>query len=314
MNYYCTLFDSKYLTRGLTMYQSLVRSGEAFGLVIYCFDNVCHETLQKMKLEHVTLVPLAEFETAELKNVKARRTTAEYCWTCTPQVISHSLEKLGLKQVTYVDADLYFFSGPSVLLDELDRSDGSVLITEHRYTPRYDQSAASGIYCVQFISFKADARGFETLNWWSARCLEWCHARFEDGKYGDQKYLDDWTSRFEGVHVLQHLGGGVAPWNVQQYQVGPGPSVDGLPVVFYHFHYVIWYRDDTFDLGGYELSEQVINRLYDPYLVQLKESLERVRSVSADFSGGVLSKRYDVITLARLARRRLLGEYNVIKR
>ncbi|MFN3270416.1 MAG: hypothetical protein ACK42G_07510, partial [Candidatus Kapaibacteriota bacterium] len=34
----------------------------------------------------------------------------------------------------------------------------------------------------------------------------------------DQLYLDDWTERFKGVHVMKHLGGGLAAWNVQQYE------------------------------------------------------------------------------------------------
>jgi hypothetical protein len=59
--------------------------------------------------------------------------------------------------------------------------------------------------------------GMAVLNWWRDRCIEWCYARSEEGKFGDQKYLDDWTTRFDSVHVLEHLGGGIAPWNVQQY-------------------------------------------------------------------------------------------------
>jgi hypothetical protein len=65
--------------------------------------------------------------------------------------------------------------------------------------------------------FDNTEQGLKVLNWWRDRCLEWCFNRFEDGKFGDQKYLDDWTDRFEGIHVLKHLGGGLAPWNVQQY-------------------------------------------------------------------------------------------------
>ena len=110
-----------------------------------------------------------------------------------------------------------FFASPQILLDEMDESE-SVLITPHRYTPQYDQSEKTGIYCVQFVYFRNNQQGRKVLTWWRKACLEWCYNRFEDGRFGDQKYLDDWPERFEGVHVLQHLGGGVAPWNMQQYR------------------------------------------------------------------------------------------------
>jgi hypothetical protein len=155
-------------------------------------------------------VSLASFESSELLRVKPGRTKGEYCWTCTSHAIRYVLDTFSLPEVTYLDADLFFYAPPSILLDELDRSGASVLITPHRYTRRYDISRRSGIYCVQFTTFRADERGLRALDWWCERCLEWCHARVENGKFGDQKYLDDWPTRFPGVHVLEHLGG-VAP-------------------------------------------------------------------------------------------------------
>ena len=37
-------------------------------------------------------------------------------------------------------------------------------------TPRYDYARRFGIYCVQFVSFRADTAGVATLNWWADRC------------------------------------------------------------------------------------------------------------------------------------------------
>ncbi len=72
-----------------------------------------------------------------------------------------------------------------------------MLITPHRYAARWKRyEALSGIYNVQFVTFRDDAQGSETLRWWRDRCLEWCYFRAEDGKLGDQKYLDDWPERF----------------------------------------------------------------------------------------------------------------------
>jgi hypothetical protein len=314
MQNFCTLFDSYYLTKGLTMHDSLLRSGDPFTLYIFCFDDLTRELLLKMDLANVVLITLGEFETEELKRVKKERTRGEYCWTCTPHVIRFTLDTYGLPQVTYLDADLYFYSGPSVLLDEFERSGGSVLITEHRYTPRYDQSATSGIYCVQFITFRADRCGLETLDWWGARCLEWCYARMKNGKFGDQKYLDDWPARFKGIHVLQHLGGGAAPWNIQQYKVSKGPRIDDVPVIFYHFHGLTWLTNYNFDLGPYKLSGETITLIYRPYLEHLERSLKRVRAVQADFHSGIATPKKDFRALLRTIKRKLFGVYNVIQR
>ncbi len=314
MSNYCTLFDSNYLTRGLALYNSLRRVSQGFRLYIYCFDTLTFQVLDKMNLENVVLVPLDDFETDLLKRVKKERTKGEYCWTCTPHIIRYSLDMFGLSEVTYLDADIYFFSDPSVLFNEFEQSKASVLITAHRYTPRYDRSTTYGIYCVQFITFKADENGLLVLQWWQERCLEWCYARCEDGKFGDQRYLDDWTTRFEGVHVLDHLGGGVAPWNIQQYDVVEGPSVNSIPVVFYHFHNILWYENDSFDLGIYKLGKQVIKFIYEPYLNDLMSQLKKVQSTNSDFNIGKMVYSWNWGMLLRAVKLKLVGAYNVIQR
>lgn len=78
------------------------------------------------------------------------------------------------------------------------------MITGHAYAPEFDHSATNGQFCVQFMTFTRDG-GEGVRMWWQERCIEWCHARFEEGKYGDQKYLDDWPTRFGAtVHVLEN--------------------------------------------------------------------------------------------------------------
>ena len=170
MNNFCTLFDGHYLTRGLAMYESLRANCHKCHLYIYAFDQLSHDLLSKLNLECVTVISLGEFEDEKLLSVKPNRSVGEYCWTCTPSVIKHAIETYDLEACTYLDADLYFFADPSVLIDEMGSN--SVLINEHRYTPEYDQSATSGIFCVQFMTFKNNAQGTAVLNWWRNACID----------------------------------------------------------------------------------------------------------------------------------------------
>ena len=260
-NNFCTLFDINYASRGLALYRSLERHCPHFHLYIFAFDSVSLEILKELKLTHATIISLEEFEDYELFRVKPTRTRGEYCWTCTSSTILYCLEKFNLSMCTYVDADIYFFANPAPLFEEM--ANKSVLITPHWYSPGYDQTKTSGIYCVQFIPIKNDELGMKVLRWWRNACLEWCYNRVEDGKFGDQKYLDSWPEKFEGVHVLENRRGGVAPWNVQQYSFKETP-------IFFHFHALKFLKNiDEVDLGNYTLSNEALKTIYKPYIEEL---------------------------------------------
>ncbi len=316
---FCTLFDSNYSSRGLTLYRSLENVCKDFHLYIFAFDDRSYAVLQKLNLRHATIISLKEFEDAELLRVKPTRSRAEYCWTSTSSTILFVLEKFKIDMCTYLDADMMFFESPKALFDEM--GDDSVLITEHRYSPRYNKEALSGKYCVQFVSFRNNERGLEVLRWWRARCIEWCYARFEEGKFGDQKYLDDWTKRFTGVHELQHLGGGMAAWNVQQYDVfekngklfGKEKIIGHeFPVIFYHFHYLRFLDNARIELGRRLLSDSVLRLLYVPYLVELEKAKREITMIDSSFDPhGTGTYEYSMKSLILFIYRKAFNIYHI---
>lgn len=238
-------------------------------LYVFCFDDKTFEVLGSLQLPHVVPISLKEFETTELLKIKPGRTKGEYCWTCTPHVLLHVLEKRNETECTYLDADLYFYQDPA---GSLPKSGKSVLITEHRYTPRYDQTKDSGIFCVQFVYFKKTTEAMKLLHLWGQQCLDWCYNRVEDGKFGDQKYLDQWPSHGDFVQISDDRFVGVAPWNIQQY------SPEDFKPVFFHFHGIQWYEENKFFVGGYSTQDWAIQKLYRPYLEKLSKEAANLKS------------------------------------
>jgi hypothetical protein len=291
--HFCTLFDQNYVFKALALHRSLVRHCPDFHLTAFCFDDEARRVIEALELPNVSTVGLDELEAfdAELLSVKPDRSPVEYLWTSTPSLPLYMFAaRPELDETTYLDADLMFFSSPEPLFEEM--GDASVLITPHRFSPELAHHAINGIYNVQFLTFRRDARGLEALNWWHDRCIEWCYYRFEDGKLGDQKYLDDWPERFDGVHVLRHKGGGLAPWNITQYDVRETPAgiyVDDDPLIFFHYHRVRLLERDSFVWRppGYYISPENRRLVYDPYLEELRRSVEDVQRRVPGFSAGL---------------------------
>lgn len=289
--YYCTYFNKNYLVRGIALITSLT-ANETNDLTIYviCLDEITRAILTKINIPHVVLIPLhdIEFNDAELAAARANRSMVEYFWTLTPTIILRVLERNPhIDILTYLDSDLFFFSAPDPIYDELGSS--SVLIHEHRFPELYKSLDIHGIYNVGLLCFRNDERGRIVLSWWRDSCNEWCYARVEDGKYGDQLYLNDWTTRFDGIHVLQHVGAGVAPWNLIQYRVEKmadnSITVDDQPLVFFHFHALNIISPQIFIpvKHNYYLSEPSVVLFYYPYIQQLIAIIKFVKSISPHF-------------------------------
>ena len=292
---FCTLFNENYLANGIALYNSLLKhSKNDFHLYVLAMDDITYEILSNQKNSKMTCISLSQFEDTELLSIKTNRTFGEYCWTCTPSLIRYCLDEFKLASCIYLDADLYFFDDPAIGWNEIpDKC--SVLITEHNYHPKHDNRFMNGFYCVQYVGFKNNEDGNIVLNWWRESCLNWCFARIEDNKFGDQKYLDDWLVKFKGVWVVKNKGVGVAPWNIELYEVkkeDEGLHVidkvtkEKYPIIFYHFHgFKVFKKKIRLTEHVYIIDDSDLKYIYQPYI---DEVLQHVNGKSLS----ELSKKY----------------------
>ena len=271
MEHYVTLFDSLFLPQGLSLHASMERHCGEYTLWILCMDDDAFSVLLKLNLPNIKLLPLDKLETEELKKIKPTRSKGEYCWTLTPFTPRFVFEAdKNVSRVTYLDADIWFRKSPKQIFEEFETSGMHVMITDHAYLPEYDFSAETGQYCVQFMIFKRN-EGDVVRQWWETHCVEWCFAKYEDGKFGDQKYLDDWPDRFKDkVHVLQQQHLLLAPWNATKFAYGHS--------IAYHFHGLRLIRNQQVLLApSYPLPKQLVKHVYKPYVTDFKESISRLK-------------------------------------
>ena len=297
MEHYVTLFDSLFLPQGLALHISMERHVDNYTLWILCVDDEVHDSLSKLNLPNVRLLQLSKLETSELLAVKPTRSIGEYCWTLTPFTSRFVFEMdTTVSRVTYLDADMWFRKNPIQIFHEFDASGKKVLITDHAYAPEHDQSATSGQYCVQFMTFTRNG-GEVVRKWWEERCIEWCFGRFEDGKFGDQKYLDDWPTRFaDSVHVLSNKELTLAPWNATRFPYGNA--------ITWHFHslrILVNSRKSLFVIyGPYLLPKCTRGNVYQPYLVDLYAAIEQTKSIGVDLKSQMKLSMVSFIKLSLL--------------
>jgi hypothetical protein len=277
MNHYCTYFDRGFLIQGLALWRSLAASDSGAVLWVLALDDFTADALRELDDPRLRVVPLAEVEAGDagLATAKANRSRVEYYFTLSPCWPRWLLAKNpGMDRVTYVDADMFFFASPAPVFAAMDASGAGVLVTTHRFPPWLRHYERHGIYNVGLLSFRNDAAGRGCLDDWRTRCLAWCHDRLEDGKYADQKYLDDWPARLgSALLVLDDPGVNLAPWNWAghccEVQKDGSVQVDGQRLVLFHFARFRpvcgdwWWQSGQLDYGV--MGARLRQALYGPY-------------------------------------------------
>ena len=317
MRYFCTYFDRHYLARALVLYDSLKRHGGEFRLWMLCMDEESYAALAKLRLREINLIRLDELERndAPLRQAKSNRSLLEYYFTCTPSlplfILNHNPD---VDLITYLDSDLYFFSSIEPLFDEIGNK--SIAIIAHRFTEEFRKWEWNGIYNVGWVTFRRDNNGLACLEWWRARCIEWCYDRIEGNRFADQKYLDDWPARFQNVIVLQHKGANLAAWNIKNYELTLRDGtifVDDQPLIFFHFHAFKqlggWIYDTQ--LAKYKAipSDIVVRNIFAPYL---REVISRSKQLGLSGSAPLASVRKKPGSFVNAFSRLLTRQYLIV--
>jgi len=275
MNHYCTYFDRIYLTHGVALWNSIQQHDPGAVLWVLTLDDTTAVVMRGLRQEDLRVVTLAELEAgdAALAAAKANRSRVEYYFTlspCWPDWLLRTRSEI--PAITYLDADLYFWSSPAPIFTEIEAAGASVGITAHRYSPGLEALKVWGSYNVGIQYFRNDEAGRAVVADWRARCLDWCYDRYEPDRFADQKYLDAWPERFgRAVHVVAHPGVNVAPWNWRGLRWGGSavlPTVDGRPLVVFHYAKFRLLGSGIWDSGQLEFSVMPRGRrvrLYEPY-------------------------------------------------
>lgn len=294
--HYCTYFDCNYAVRALTLYRSLERTSEGpFTCWMLCLDDPSRALLEKLRLPHARLLEASALEAfdGELAATKADRSRVEYYWTTTPALPLWLMGREKLSLVTYLDADLFFFSSPEALFTEL--GDRSILIVPHAFPEPTAELLQYGIFNVGALAFRDDSAGRACLERWRRQCIEWCRATPEPGRFGDQVYLNEWPVLWgDQLAIAQHPGLGAGPWNERALSLtaprrsGAPPQVNDHDMVFFHFHGLKTLSPRVASVVSMYHPRPATKRfLYGPYLRAHREAWREVAAVDPTFRAGL---------------------------
>ena len=300
--HFVTLFDARYLPRGLALHASMVRHVKAFHLWIVAADQDCATALQRLSLADVTVLVLEDLLFEELAAVRSSRTMAEYLWTVTPHLFAwvFALDK-SFQRLTYLDADVYFLKDPSEYFSSFGQSGASVGLTEHGYHPVFDATTTSGRFCVQFLTaIRGDSESILTR--WAEQCREWCFNRFEGGKFGDQGYLTDWPSRYGDSVYIAEISGFQGPWNAYRFEAEKA--------IIFHFHGHLMTRRFFWDVGAYPIPRTHLRLGYRPYMRDIRNARSLMKGLGVGVQEGAVLREFLVGFVARTLSRLKIAHYN----
>ena len=274
-NVYCTYFNQSYLNRGIVLFRSLAKFESNFIMEVLCFDDFTYDFLCSHPFGNIRPVRLSDFESRNpaLLAVKPSRTAGEYYFTCTSVWTLDVMSRNGNATfITYLDADMRFFSSPVPIFNLMEDKD--IMICEHHFERNAEKLSTYGRFNVGWITFRTSETGCECLRRWATDCIAWCYDRLEDGKFADQKYLDEWPNRYGNKLIIAPKSLNLGPWGIGKDELtvcGNTPVINGEPVILYHYQGLRLFSERHYYLGYY-YHHQVSNILIilcEPYITEL---------------------------------------------
>ena len=278
--------DINYIVRFLALAESLNQHEREYHIYALCLDNQSTKILKILKPSHISLIPLTDLEAFDLKlfSTKPKRHLVDYYQTITPCYLLYIFESFPtINQLTYLDPDIYIFSDPTPVFDEIGKS--SIALVPNNFSPNREAQKHHGKFGVSWLTLRRNKHALNALNWFRDKCIEWCYDRIENNKYGDQGYLELLAKTFPNVVQLNRPGIILGVWNIDNFQLNYVDEiivVSGYPIISFHFQGVWADQSNQFDCElpeNYEKHGSIItNQIYHTYCKYLFKILSRIQA------------------------------------
>lgn len=190
------------------------------------------------------IVPLESLAIPDLPGFTFRYDVMELNTAAKPFMFLYLMESRGYGQVLYFDPDIELFAPLDAVLTPL-QGGAAFVLTPHVLQPAEEAEAPNdlsflraGTYNLGFLGARHATETLEALRWWSRRLLHHCIDDQDAGLFVDQKFIDLLPGFASAVAILRDSALNVAYWNLTQRALehsGAGWSVDGRPLVFFHY-------------------------------------------------------------------------------
>ncbi len=283
---------------GLGLYSSLRKYHPTAELYVLALSHEAAAFLEEKALPGLHVVRVQDLLRAEpkLEAALSDRTPAERAFTLTPFVVMETLKHCQAGgMVVYLDADMLFFGSVTSLLDENQSAD--VVLSRHNFSKHMESQQRFGLYNTGFTGFRKTIGGERCAKWWAEQCLEWCGDRLENGRFADQKYIEQFGTIATNTMVIESPGLNCAPWNAsgRRFSANRGKVlVDGRPLILFHFAKVKRVRPWCIATGlkrqGVVGAKGINRHVYRPYAKALG-AVTRQYSIPTAWILGGTSKR-----------------------
>jgi hypothetical protein len=262
MIYFCTYFDKNYLSRFLTLSESINKFKFQYTFFILALDDKVVNFFEINNYKYIKVIRLEELE-IKYKNLliaKKNRDLIEYYFTLTPFLPRYIFYKYRVSSISYLDCDFYFFKSPKKLINK--NLNCSVVLTKQYSDLKY------GLYNVGWIYYNLNfSETKNILRIWSDQCINFCRDIPKNGLYAEQKYLDDWCNKLKNIKILEPKNTFFSPWD-KNIQI----EKNHQSLIAFHFHGLEFYKNyfvSGFSKYNKKISKKILKQIYIPYIKKI---------------------------------------------
>lgn len=282
MKYFLTSINNAYIPKALALAESIKRIyGDAAHITCMLSDTK-RDDVDYSLFDDVLTIDQLDLPVPSLEAWIFKHTVVELCTAVKPWAFKKIFERYTPDAVVYMDPDTILYSPMDEIYATLPAH--PVILTPHVSVPAVDQDdlldgemlgcLRHGVFNLGFLALGAHGEGKDFLDWWAARCLDWCYDDGPKGLFTDQRWVDLAPCFFPTLHVLRHVGYNTATWNLYYRSLSRNADGDIVvngdqPLRFFHF--------SGFDIGTHELmlqkhapDDKLLHEMSDWYIEQQK--------------------------------------------